>query len=481
MSLVFAALATSSLAVLLPNGASVEFGAEWVIEKPNIPGAPVSRLHWRDDYGPEMTFQSLPPSAEIGMQQEESWMPVALADAGLRVLKSEIAGGTGAGATTYRRYSCQDSRGRSSIVESSTQVSSSGIFRVTLRYPENSSDAMTAAVGLMKAKFFSGQAELSWVELTPNLKKNAGLDVPEFVQTHQNAMVIASALQGGGSGFICRMGWKSLLITNIHVASASRSLRFRTLSGDVITPDVAYAAIGRDLIAMETENRASNLEMHPSVDDVEVGDPVFVLGNAEGAGVVYPIEGKVAGIGPDLIEVDAPFVPGNSGSPIIHQPTGKVIGVATFITIESNEFGVGGQHIRRFGYRLDRVEGWQTVQWDRFYADRKQLASVKAMTESLFNFASDILDDGLLVEGQHQNPAIRTYVDAWLRNQKARSSSMDAKRTAAQLARFMKSASERDITEAMRTVHYDYFRRELQIDAISRQKVTRMFEKLGES
>ncbi len=40
--------------------------------------------------------------------------------------------------------------------------------------------------------------------------------------------------------------------------------------------------------------------------------------------------GRSRGSDRALVEVDAKFVEGNSGSPIIHVKTGKVIGIATF-------------------------------------------------------------------------------------------------------------------------------------------------------
>ena len=89
--------------------------------------------------------------------------------------------------------------------------------------------------------------------------------------------------------------------------------------------------------------------------NVAVGDEVWVLGNAEGAHVVTPIAGKLVGIGPNLVEVDAPFVPGNSGSPIIHKRTGKVIGVATYVIQRAADAAPGlslPTAVRRFGYRV---------------------------------------------------------------------------------------------------------------------------------
>ncbi len=107
-------------------------------------------------------------------------------------------------------------------------------------------------------------------------------------------------------------------------------------------------------------------------ENAAIGDEVVVLGNAEGAGVINTINGKIVGIGPNLVEVDAPFQPGNSGSPIVHLKTGKVVGVATYLTIRKFDSAtkepVKVPIVRRFGYRLDSVKIWQPVSWQSFYA-----------------------------------------------------------------------------------------------------------------
>ena len=43
------------------------------------------------------------------------------------------------------------------------------------------------------------------------------------------------------------------------------------------------------------------------------------------------IEGTLLAVGPKLIETDCNFYKGNSGSPMIHKESGKVIGVVSYI------------------------------------------------------------------------------------------------------------------------------------------------------
>src|SRR6185312_7757504 len=101
-----------------------------------------------------------------------------------------------------------------------------------------------------------------------------------------------------------------------------------------VKADLLGVAEDRDILVATQKTFTDGIEASEAVDkDVSIGDAVVVLGNSQGRNVVTEIEGKVTGVGPELIEVDAKFVPGNSGSPIIHVKSGKVIGVATFVTV----------------------------------------------------------------------------------------------------------------------------------------------------
>ena len=62
--------------------------------------------------------------------------------------------------------------------------------------------------------------------------------------------------------------------------------------------------------------------------------------------------------------MDALIEPGNSGGPIIHLRSGKVIGVATYATCSDKLSGE--KAARRFGYRLDTVALWQHIDYKQF-------------------------------------------------------------------------------------------------------------------
>ena len=58
------------------------------------------------------------------------------------------------------------------------------------------------------------------------------------------------------------------------------------------------------------------------------GDPVSVWVPSVDAAVSQN-EGVVVEIPPDVVEVTSPFKPGNSGAPILHVASGKVLAIAS--------------------------------------------------------------------------------------------------------------------------------------------------------
>jgi len=128
---------------------------------------------------------------------------------------------------------------------------------------------------------------------------------------------------------------------------------------------------------------------------ISIGDEVIVLGNSDGLGTVTELRGRVTGIGPTQIEIDAEFVNGNSGSPIIHALSGKVIGVATFAIIPNLtalNTGTEMANIRRFGVRIDTATEWDQPTWSRFVRESQKLRQIESRTFSLFSAALALVD-----------------------------------------------------------------------------------------
>jgi hypothetical protein len=210
---------------------------------------------------------------------------------------------------------------------------------------------------------------------------------------------------------------------------------------------------------------------------------VVVLGNAEGQGVINTITGKIVGIGPDRIEIDAPIVHGNSGSPIIHLKSGKVIGVATYLWIKNYDTTTNEKMakpvVRRFGYRIDNVKSWQAVDWRSFSAQAAEMEKIQTLTADLYDLFVDMHDNkGNITEGRHTNPVIKDRIDQWLEDRTTTRSAADENDANAGFFSYLKLACQSDMAAARRDMSYDYFQHELADEQRSRDEMSKAFEQI---
>ena len=326
----------------------------------------------------------------------------------------------------------------------------------------------------------------SVVVTAPGAAQSEPQSASDVVATHPANLVFVSdgGTGGAGSGFVCEFHGKPALITNIHVVAGMRAPRFTGL--DNIPVKVAgnpACAVGHDILhyALPPDAPIPKLRVAPKLEDVAaIGDKVFVLGNSEGARVIAPLSGTISGLGPDLIEVTAEFVPGNSGSPIIHAKSGLVIGIATYLKMRDQKWISGDSKdakIRRFGYRLDSVKNWQPVDWTVFTKERAEVEKIQQLTIDLANLLGD-MKDGRINFAAHKNPAIATHINNFRDKISSRLSATDHAAAVNSFLRFMRSVSQQDITDANTRVRYDYFRRTVADEKQVRTLFTEIFDKL---
>jgi hypothetical protein len=132
------------------------------------------------------------------------------------------------------------------------------------------------------------------------------------------------------------------------------------------------------MIAIKDDPSFSYLTLAPDVSAiVQPGDEVVTPGNSEGGEVMLNTGGKVLGIGPDRIEFDNPIYHGNSGGPVFHVKSGKVIAIVTeAMKVDTsdavdkasfaNRNSAIGHSMRYFGFRIDNVPSWEPYDWGRF-------------------------------------------------------------------------------------------------------------------
>jgi hypothetical protein len=311
-------------------------------------------------------------------------------------------------------------------------------------------------------------------QLVPAADKEAA---SAFVREHCRDLLFIRNKEGGaGSGFIGNMRGRKVVISNTHVLAA---LKFPSelLDRSPLRVGTASVALGHDLMAfvVVSGGTADGIPLAESVEtEAQIGDKVVVLGNAAGSGVVTPIHGELVGIGPDRIEVSAPFELGNSGSPIVDLCNGKVIGVATYAELDTLLSGTNA--VRRFGYRIDSAKNWQLIDWNRFYSESDTAMKLRMATFELHDILSDFT--GVTRNNfsrAYETPCIRTALEAYYAAKQDRTDSNGATRM---LLASLRDACTSDLSAAKGRFTYDYFRRQLAANELIRGKFVEIIDKV---
>lgn len=286
-----------------------------------------------------------------------------------------------------------------------------------------------------------------------------------FMQEHRGDLVIIKGKDAAGSGFIYTRGGRRFLVSNAHVLAAIKAPTFTPLDGSKLhfKPGPAFIGIGCDVIMLELEPGSNGIPLVESFEKtVTVYDPIVVYGNTGGADVATAISGKVTGIGPNRIEIDAAIEHGNSGSPIIQERSGKVIGIATYSSQEA--LLSGEKKIRRFGFRLDTVKQWAVVDWARFYAEADQLEKISATTDELRQAFKEL--NGLNQRENkvrvyaYESPVIRTALDDFYSALDRAKNQRAANNAANDLLATLNNVSSDYASAAKPTFVYEYFRQQ---------------------
>lgn len=219
--------------------------------------------------------------------------------------------------------------------------------------------------------------------------------------------VVVKGYSSVGSGFICKMDGAKWLVTNEHVARSIQAITARYVEDGKIVPfelsktkDNEKAvfievASDRDLVRIKVKDIVGQGEGLVVSDDIVIGKPVRAYGNSDGAGVVTALSGRILGIGPNSLEVDIPFVQGNSGGAIV-DGNGHVVGVVTYATINNEpenwmKTGTRFNKVRRFGVRLGGIK-WVKMKLSD-YTDRcRKLHEFDVCEEFLFSICLKPVD-----------------------------------------------------------------------------------------
>ncbi len=318
-------------------------------------------------------------------------------------------------------------------------------------------------------------------QATPAIPDDVQAKASAILQDYPDSLVFITGSEGSGSGFIANFRGHNYLVTNAHVAAGLPDATYTTLNGAQLQPGLLAISVGEDIFAMAMPPGGKPFQIAQDVTtNAKVGDWVVVLGNASGGGVANTIIGKVTGLGPKLVEVDAPFVPGNSGSPIIDINTGDVLGVATYMMFSQYDKQTSKMLrmplVRRFGYRLDIAKDWQVVDRQTFDLQAARMKSLEDFTKDLGEAYLELTAASM---GGSTPPVdsrdIQSQIDAWKNARSKKTAGIDPN---GQLISYFATACQADINLAEKQFTYDYFTRQLTIQERERGQIEKALEAL---
>lgn len=302
-----------------------------------------------------------------------------------------------------------------------------------------------------------------------------------LLNDYKSGIVLIRGKAGSGSGFIIELKGHKYLVSNAHVLAGIRAPTFTLLDRSPIKLRSASVAMGHDVLIFEVVEGGKALPTVVSVDsEANVNDGVIVLGNPGSGEVVTSLSGKLVGIGPTRVEIDALIEHGNSGSPIILEGTGKVIGIASDARID--ELLSGEKKTRRFGYRLDSIQQWQVVNWVQFYKEADAFDKIEQTTTELAQALKDLANEGSRGKSAQRKYAydsapIRTALDSFYAKLRSAETDADVQRASDNLLASLRTAVQGTNPALKPNFTYDYFRRRYAQDEATRTEIMSTFAK----
>jgi len=212
---------------------------------------------------------------------------------------------------------------------------------------------------------------ICWLTITKTLCAE-----PDKKQEQSAAVFLISSPESTGTGFACLYRGKEFVATNLHVLDGASAITVKSQLGGIVPLSGKMIAGGdADICLLGVQSSFKEMGIKPleffesSFKQTKVGDAVVCLGNGLGNGVITETKGRINAYGTPRLEIDCPVVHGNSGGPVIHLDSGKVVGLVT--EAENNKLtfdalGVAAsksvdsqvKEISYFAHRIDSVTKW---------------------------------------------------------------------------------------------------------------------------
>jgi hypothetical protein len=250
-----------------------------------------------------------------------------------------------------------------------------------------------------------------------------------LTEDQAHAVVMIKGDVAEGTGFLVKTADGPAVVTNLHVISANPNVKIMTTTGAQIKTLSLKGASDRDLAMFAIQDdHYTYFDLATDIKDtVQTDDEVITPGNSEGGEVVLNTKGKVLGIGPERIEFDNPVYHGNSGGPVFHPKSGKILAVVTEAIkvnvsndIDKASFANKNSAItgsmRYFGLRLDTVPKWEVYDWNRFLSETTFLKNFHEQSRCLDSYLNGArYEKAHLANGAPDAPPASQY---YLRNEK---------------------------------------------------------------
>lgn len=222
------------------------------------------------------------------------------------------------------------------------------------------------------------------------------------VPVNLNAVLMVNNASGAATGFLGKMDGKTYIISNLHVLGEMKNAKITTIDGkEVRLPKTCFLQKGFDVFLAELDEvpeGVSPLEISKNVmTDTNLKDDLVVSGNSQGGNVMRNIEGTLLAVGPKLLETDCNFYKGNSGSPVIHRDSGKVVGVVSYIMTIDDDLSTRitrkskakNFNMRFFAYRLDTMDDKTEIPYETVIETMDVLNKAEKKFELIVDFLAN--------------------------------------------------------------------------------------------
>ena len=213
------------------------------------------------------------------------------------------------------------------------------------------------------------------------------------VPVNLNAVLMVNNASGAATAFLGKMDGKTYIISNLHVLGEMKNAKITTIDGkEVRLPKTCFLQKGFDVFLAELD------EVPEGVSPLEISKNVMTDTNLkDDLDVMRNIEGTLLAVGPKLLETDCNFYKGNSGSPVIHRDSGKVVGVVSYIMTIDDDLSTRitrkskakNFNMRFFAYRLDTMDDKTEIPYETVIETMDVLNKAENKFELIVDFLAN--------------------------------------------------------------------------------------------